>query len=91
MFTGQQIRDKRLSLKWSAERLAKHLKTKLGNIYKWELGKIPRDPETYTRVDEWINDNVKPTEAASDFKEKYIALLERTNATLEAAIKKLTK
>lgn len=93
MFTGQQFKDKRLSLKWSAIRTAKFFKTKPGNIYKWEDGVTPGDPELYNKVNAWVNSNgiVKPHEDISDYREKYFSLLEKYNQLLEATIKKLTK
>lgn len=85
MFTGEQLKDKRLSVKWSTVRTAKYFKTKPGNIYKWEQGKTPRDPELYNKVDAWVNSNgiVKPHEDVSDYREKYFSLLEKYTLLLE--------
>ena len=90
MFDGKKIKEKRVSLKWSAEKLAKHLKVKAGNIYKWEKGIKPSDPEEYMRVINWLNDSketVKPVNGVSDYWEKYFSLLEKYNTLLEKLVK----
>lgn len=87
MFTGQQFKAKRLSLKWSVQRTAKYFKTKPGNIYKWEEGVTPKDPELFHTIDMWVgnktNGVVKPHEDISDYREKYFSLLEKYTLLLE--------
>lgn len=51
---GKQIRDKRKAEKLSAEELAKKLKVSAANIYKWEKGTKPSDPEDYIRLANWL-------------------------------------
>jgi phage repressor protein C with HTH and peptisase S24 domain len=53
-FNGPAIREKRRKLRWSAERLAVYLQVNKENIYKWEKGKKPQDPEDYLKVMEWL-------------------------------------
>jgi transcriptional regulator with XRE-family HTH domain len=94
MFDGKKIKEKRSSLNWSASKLAKHLKVKAGNIYKWEQGIRPSDPEEFIKVQEWLNDSkesVKQFQNGSNYQEKYIALLEKQILILEDVIKKLSK
>lgn len=54
MLKGEDIRDKRKRLRWSAERLAQHLSVNKDNIYKWEKGKKPQDPEDYIKIMDWL-------------------------------------
>jgi len=94
MFDGKQIKEKRTSLKWSASKLARHLKVKAGNIYKWEQGIKPSNPEEFIKVQEWLNDSkqiVKDSKDDSNYEKKYIALLEKQILILEDVIKKLSK
>lgn len=57
MFEGKQIRAKRRSLNLSAERLASLLGVNVNNLYKWEKGHRPHDPEDYMKVEKWLADN----------------------------------
>lgn len=87
---GKIVRDKRLAEGLSAEALAALLgEPNFGNVYKWEDGHKPRDPEIYKNLQAWLNNGL--TSNGEYYEKKYIALLERTNAILEEAIKKLTK
>lgn len=95
MFSGKQIRDKRKSLGLSAEKLSKILKVSRENIYKWEGGTLPRNPEEFMRVQSWLGDvpeepktkTVKSESNGIDYKEKYYSLLEKYNALLEKNLK----
>lgn len=81
MFDGKKIREKRRSLGLSAEALADILNVEPGNIYKWEKGHRPRNPEELMKVEKWLGS----TSNGEDYEKKYIALLERTNAIWEFA------
>lgn len=96
MFTGKQIRDKRKLEGLSVKALALKIGVEEDNLYKWEKGTKPSNPEDYLKVSKWL-ENV-PREngkvvAVSDFKahgsgdqdyrEKYIDSLERENKRLQ--------
>ena len=75
MFTGKQIRDKRKAEKLSAEALAMKLGVDKENLYKWEKGTKPSDPEDFIKISNWLenvprgigsnskNGSAKPTDA----------------------------
>ena len=86
MKIGEQIKNKRLRERLSAEDLAIRLNVKKENIYKWERGSTPSDPEVYARVQDWLTDKVENSRNYSDDHQKYVALLESTNKTLERSI-----
>lgn len=52
---GELIKDKRKAERLSAEDLALKLGLKKENIYKWEKGSKPSDPEDYTKINAWLN------------------------------------
>lgn len=54
MFEGKQIRDKRRSLNMSAEQLARKINVNVNNLYKWEKGHRPHDPEDYMKIENWL-------------------------------------
>lgn len=54
MFKGHDIRVKRRALGLSAERLSAILGVKKDNLYKWEKGHRPNDPDEYLRVEKWL-------------------------------------
>ena len=55
MISGQEIRSKRKSLGLSANDLALKINVKLDNLYKWEKGAKPQDPEDYLKLMNWYN------------------------------------
>lgn len=56
MHIGEQIKKKRKELGLSAEKLAERLSIKAAtNIYKWENGSMPSDPEEYQRILAWLH------------------------------------
>jgi transcriptional regulator with XRE-family HTH domain len=77
---GKRIKDKRKKERLSAEDLAIRLETKKENIYKWEMGAKPSDPEVFGRLNAWLNNiesNTKKLESpAGSYQDKYIQLLE---------------
>lgn len=83
MFDGTRIRLKREELGMSVKELAALMGTKISNVYKWEKNEVTPDTEYMTKLVKWIS--------SDEYRDKYIALLERTNALLEATIKKLTQ
>lgn len=94
MFTGKQIRDKRKAENLSVEALATKIGVGKENLYKWEKGTQPSNPEDYIKVSNWLENVPRGTKNAAlidfkpngggglDYKEKYIAILERENSTL---------
>jgi predicted transcriptional regulator len=63
MIDGKKIREKRERLKWTAEKLADHLGVGRPNIYKWEEGVKPSDPEVYAKLKRWMNRKEAPAES----------------------------
>lgn len=57
MFDGKHIRAKRRALNLSAEKLAALLNVNVNNLYKWEKGHRPHDPEDYIKVEKWLAGN----------------------------------
>lgn len=55
MFDGRVIRKKRKELKLSAPQLAELLQVNLQNLYKWEKGTKPSDPEDYIKIENWLS------------------------------------
>jgi transcriptional regulator with XRE-family HTH domain len=55
MFSGQEIRKKRKSLGLSAKALSAALEIKVENLYKWENGTKPTDPEDYIKIENWLS------------------------------------
>lgn len=54
MYSGHNIRTKRQELGWSAEKLARKIGVNKNNLYKWEKGHKPHDPEDYMKVKNWL-------------------------------------
>lgn len=52
---GALIKAKRKRERLSAEDLALKLGLKKENIYKWERGSTPSDPEEYKIIQDWLN------------------------------------
>jgi transcriptional regulator with XRE-family HTH domain len=59
MFTGEQIKKKRKSLGLSVIDLAKELNVNKENLYKWEKGTRPTDPEEYMKMESWLTGNLE--------------------------------
>lgn len=57
MGIGEDIKAKRKADRLSANDLAIKLGLKMENIYKWESGSIPSDPEEYAKVAAWLNNS----------------------------------
>ena len=72
MFRGHDIRVKRQSLGLSAEALAEKLKVNKNNLYKWEKGHKPHDPEDFMKIKDWLAGNVEsvPQKEESSIKDK---------------------
>lgn len=56
MINPKAIRAKRKSLHLSAEALAELLGVKKENIYKWERGTRPSDPDIYLKIETWLRE-----------------------------------
>ncbi len=54
---GELIKKKRKEAGLSARELAEKLGSSISevNIYKWEGGSIPQDPEVYIKIRDWLN------------------------------------
>jgi transcriptional regulator with XRE-family HTH domain len=62
---GERIKAKRDEEDISAEKLAKILGVTKENIYKWERGSKPSDPQVYNRITNWLNKSERSTNTAS--------------------------
>ena len=62
MITGEQIKAKRKELGISAPQLGKRLGIDPENIYKWEKGTKPSDPDDYKKIENFVNSDVKKLE-----------------------------
>lgn len=56
MTLGDKIKAKRKRERLSAEDLALRLGLKKDNIYKWEKGATPSDPEEYKVIIDWLKE-----------------------------------
>lgn len=65
MYNGKPIKDKRKELGLSAKELAEIIGVKEGNIYKWEKGTKPHDPENFLKIQNWLSGK---TETVTDSK-----------------------
>lgn len=70
MLNGADIRKKRKSLGLTAGELADLLSVDRANLYKWEKGHKPTDPEDYIKLERWLkgelenvlnNNSLKPS------------------------------
>lgn len=59
---GERIKMKRTELGISARKLAIILNTSKENIYKWEGGSTPSDPEVYNRIINWLENVPQETD-----------------------------
>lgn len=88
MKLGDQIKAKRNKERLSAEDLARKLGLKKENIYKWERGSTPSNPEEYKIVTDWLNNlehSPKPLESSTthDDTRELIKALREHNETLK--------
>ncbi len=100
MGLGLRIKEKRKKERLSAEDLALKLDLKKDNIYKWERGSKPSDPEDYKKIMEWLENVPRETESNPQPKDLVHALKQnnedlRTNnqflqKMLETNLDKLT-
>lgn len=59
MFKGEDIKKKRKDLKLSAKKLAALIQVDEGNIYKWEKGHKPHDPEDFLKIQAWLSEKTE--------------------------------
>ena len=86
-----RIKTKRQQQRISAEYLAQMLNVTKENIYKWERGSKPSDPEVYNRLMKWLGESeigINQAQPATDpdLTAKYIKLLERELEFLQSRI-----
>lgn len=100
MSLGQEIRLKRKSQGLSAEGLSNLLGISKDKIYKWESGTKPSDAEELLKIQKWLAEklenvphessklefNEEPPAYLTNYREKYIALLEKENAKKDEII-----
>lgn len=55
MIKGSEIRKRRKEMGLSTQALADLLKVKVDNLYKWEKGTKPTDPEDYIKLENWLS------------------------------------
>lgn len=60
VYNGKPIRDKRKKLGLSAKELGELIGVKDDNIYKWEKGTKPHDPEDFLKIETWLKDESVP-------------------------------
>jgi len=69
---GERIKEKRKAERLSAQDLAIKLKLRKENIYKWERGSTPSNPEDYKKIMDWLNNlenvprNTMPGKSGAD-------------------------
>lgn len=68
MISGPAIRKKRKEMNLSVKDLAEALKVKPDNLYKWEKGTKPTDPEDYMKIENWLSGKLEsvPHETNAD-------------------------
>lgn len=54
MIKGEEIRKRRRSLNLSVKELASLLNVSENNLYKWEKGTRPTDPEDFIKLERWL-------------------------------------
>ncbi len=52
---GELIKAKRQKQDISAQQLADYIGVKVFNVYKWENGSKPSDPDVYQKLKDWLN------------------------------------
>lgn len=84
-----QIKAKRKLERLSAEDLGIKLGLKRANIYKWERGAMPSDPEEYKILTNWLNnvESGRKVPGEDIYRDKYIAGLEKDKELFAEVIK----
>lgn len=67
MVTGKDIKAKRKELGLSVVKLAHKLKLPADNIYKWEKGTRPSDPEDYKKIEKFVLEGLYKIEDIPNF------------------------
>jgi transcriptional regulator with XRE-family HTH domain len=80
---GKRIKEKRKAERLSAEDLAVKLGTKKENIYKWEEGAKPSDPEIFSRLNGWLANTYFNTNKSEQQPENTISFREHLEAVKE--------
>lgn len=89
---GEKIKEKRKKERLSAADLAIKLGLSLANIYKWESGARPSNPDDYKKLTDWLNNsesgrkNEEPASKEDFFLNKYIKTLEDNNQFLQKMV-----
>lgn len=68
MLSGKTIREKRKAEKLSVEALAKRLDINKDNLYKWEKGTKITDPESYLKLQNWLESGSESIFLSSEVK-----------------------
>jgi transcriptional regulator with XRE-family HTH domain len=55
MISGPEIKAKRKALGLTVIQLAENLGVSKDNLYKWEKGHLPSNPEDYNKLEKWLN------------------------------------
>lgn len=55
MIKGPDIKEKRKALGLTVSQLADNIGVSKANLYKWEKGHIPSNPEDYRKLEQWMN------------------------------------
>lgn len=73
MTLGEKIKAKRKQDRLSAPDLGAKLGLNYNNIYKWEKGSTPSNPEEYAKIDRWLNnlENVPHETTINDLEQEY--------------------
>jgi transcriptional regulator with XRE-family HTH domain len=72
MFTGRDIREKRKREGLTVEALAERLSVSKENLYKWEKGTKITDPQSFLKLQEWLENVPRSTfeEPARSYRQK---------------------
>jgi len=70
MVSGQEIKAKRIELKLSAPQLGARLGIDPENIYKWEKGTKPSDPDDYKKIEKFVLEGLEYLESMEDVPNK---------------------
>ncbi|MFL5809223.1 MAG: helix-turn-helix domain-containing protein [Flavisolibacter sp.] len=93
MIKGTEIRKKRKQMGLSAQGLAELLKVKVENLYKWEKGTKPTDPEDYIKLENWLSGKIEnvPRETVPHLAEEAKLEYQLRKQSLEKSIENLTQ